>query len=321
VTVPPAGSARHRCGVDIDLPGLRLRSELLAAGLSDNDLARLRRCGDLGRVRRGAYVGGTDERLRDREARHALAVRAALMQLRPGTVASHVSAAVLHGLPVWGMALDRVHVSRDGISGGHRRPRLHVHVAPLSAGEITTVHGRPVTTVERTLADLARKEPFEQSVAVTDAALRVGAVTCPALHQAVESAPRRHGVRAARRVIAFADAGGESVGESRSRVLLERARLPRPVLQWEIPTPRRIGRCDFGWPELRTVGEFDGRIKYGRLLRPGQEPGDVVFAEKRREDAIRDTGFRVVRWVWAELDTFDDVVARLRTAFAAAAAA
>ena len=122
-------------------------------------------------------------------------------------------------------------------------------------------------------------------------------------------------------MIAFADAGGESVGESRSRVLLERARLPRPVLQWEIPTPRRIGRCDFGWPVLRTVGEFDGRIKYGRLLRPGQEPGDVVFAEKRREDAIRDTGFRVVRWVWAELDTFDDVVARLRTAFAAAAAA
>ena len=100
-------------------------------------------------------------------------------------------------------------------------------------------------------------------------------------------------------------------------MLLDRARLPPPVLQWEVPARRRLGRTDFGWPELRTVGEFDGRIKYGRLLRPGQEPGDVVFAEKRREDAIRDAGFRVVRWVWADLDDFGDVVARLRTAFAA----
>ena len=34
-------------------------------------------------------------------------------------------------------------------------------------------------------------------------------------------------------------------------------------------------------------GEFDGRVKYGRLLKPGQDPGEVVFAEKRREDLIR----------------------------------
>jgi very-short-patch-repair endonuclease len=108
------------------------------------------------------------------------------------------------------------------------------------------------------------------------------------------------------------------VGESRSRVLLDRARLPAPVLQWEVPARRWVGRTDFAWPELRTVGEFDGRVKYGRLLRPGQEPGDVVFDEKRREDAIRDAGFQVVRWVWADLDDFDEVVARLYAAFARA---
>jgi hypothetical protein len=99
-------------------------------------------------------------------------------------------------------------------------------------------------------------------------------------------------------------------------VLLDRARLPRPVLQWEVAAPRWIGRTDFGWPELRTVGEFDGKIKYGRQLRPGPE-GDAVFAEKRREDVIRAAGFRVVRWTWDELDDFTDVVARLRSAFAA----
>ncbi|MGY1671234.1 hypothetical protein [Geodermatophilus sp. SYSU D00710] len=42
-------------------------------------------------------------------------------------------------------------------------------------------------------------------------------------------------------------------------------------------------------------------MKYGRLLRPGQDPGDAVFDEKRREDAIRDEGWGVVRWTWADL--------------------
>ena len=102
------------------------------------------------------------------------------------------------------------------------------------------------------------------------------------------------------------------------RVLIARFQVPTPVLQWEVPTRGRADRTDFAWPEQRTVGEFDGRIKYGRLLRPGQRAGDVVFAEKLREDAIRDAGFRVVRWVWDELDGFSDVVERLRRAFAAA---
>ena len=101
-------------------------------------------------------------------------------------------------------------------------------------------------------------------------------------------------------------------------MLIARFQVPAPVLQWEVPARGRVGRTDFAWPEQRTVGEFDGRIKYGRLLRPGQQPGDAVFEEKRREDAIRDTGLRVVRWVWDELDCFGDVVERLWRAFAAA---
>ena len=101
-------------------------------------------------------------------------------------------------------------------------------------------------------------------------------------------------------------------------MLLARFQVPAPILQWEVSAPVQIGRTDFAWPERRTVGEFDGRVKYGRLLRPGQQPGDVVFAEKLREDAIRDTGLRVVRWVWDELDGFGAVVARLQRAFAAA---
>ena len=80
----------------------------------------------------------------------------------------------------------------------------------------------------------------------------------------------------------------------------------------------RVHEVDFGWPELRTVGEFDGLWKYGRLLRPGEEPADVVVAEKLREDEIRDLDLRVVRWTWPDLDHFDAVVERLCRAFAGA---
>ena len=63
------------------------------------------------------------------------------------------------------------------------------------------------------------------------------------------------------------------------------------------------------------MGEFDGKVKYGRGLRPGQTRGDVAWAEKRREDALRDFGLLAVRWTWDELCPFDAVAERLRRAF------
>jgi hypothetical protein len=55
------------------------------------------------------------------------------------------------------------------------------------------------------------------------------------------------------------------------------------------------------WKEQRTIGEFDGKIKYGRLLKPGQSIEEVLFEEKRREDALRDLGWQIVRWLWADI--------------------
>ena len=109
------------------------------------------------------------------------------------------------------------------------------------------------------------------------------------------------GVRAARRAVAFADPRSESVGESVSRVRIHLDGLPRPELQYEIRGAfgQVIARVDFYWEEQRTVGEFDGRIKYGRrLLKPDQRVEDVVYEEKRREDAVRGEGHGFARWVW-----------------------
>jgi hypothetical protein len=104
-------------------------------------------------------------------------------------------------------------------------------------------------------------------------------------------------------------------GESRSRVAIARAGLPPPALQVPIRLGDATAYCDFGWPAQRTVGEFDGKVKYGRLLRPGQEPGDAVYAEKLREDAIRAEDWEVVRWTWADLRNFAATAARIHERF------
>jgi hypothetical protein len=295
----------------VDLPPLLDRAQLHAAGYSDRELRQLLRRGELTPVRRGSYLRGVPPA--GAPARHALAARAAVARLAAGAVCSHVTAAVLHGLPVWQVPLGRVHVTRaPNGSGSRTNARVHVHVARLRADEIGEVAGIPVTSVARTVLDVARTVPFEAAVVVADAALR--AVDRAALPDALAGADGWPGIRAARRAIEFSDGGSESVGESRSRVALDRAGLPKPVLQWKV-TDRDgelIGYTDFGWPQLRTVGEFDGQVKYGRLLRPGQQPGDAVFAEKLREDRLRDQGLSVVRWTWADLAHFGPVADRIR---------
>ena len=104
--------------------------------------------------------------------------------------------------------------------------------------------------------------------------------------------------------------------------MLHRWKLPPSALQFEIrsETGLLVARTDFAWEADRLVGEFDGRITYGRLLRPGQDPGAAVFEEKLREDAIRDEGWNVVRWGWTDLRRPDRLAARVRRARERAAA-
>ncbi|WP_214407062.1 type IV toxin-antitoxin system AbiEi family antitoxin domain-containing protein [Pseudonocardia lacus] len=307
--------------------GLWWRSELLAVGMSDDELRRLRRTGAVARVRPGAYVVAGPEELRAAEegaARHRLAVLAAVPRLAPGAVISHVSAAVMHGLPIWfgphhPFDVDRVRATRDRRSGARRSTYLDLHAAALEPDEVVAVDGVPVTSIARTVADLARTLPLESALVPADAALHRHLVTRAELDRAVELGGHRRGNTAARRLVAFADGGAESPGESRSRLALHRAGLPAPVSQHEVRTPDgRLRRVDFWWEcgvvGEGVVGEFDGRVKYGRLLRPGQEPGEAVFAEKLREDALRAAGLAVVRWTWADLADFTPVAARIRAA-------
>ncbi|RZT85967.1 putative AbiEi antitoxin of type IV toxin-antitoxin system [Pseudonocardia sediminis] len=318
--------------------GVATRAELLAAGWTEDELRRMCRRGEIRRIGHGAYLAvddaapdGSDagDHWARLETEHRLRAAAAVRRADPGVVVSHVSAALVHGLPCWGLPLDRAHLTRDRRSGARRTGTVHLHVAPLPAQDVEDVSADrdtgarragedsargeqdtvAVTTPARTVVDIARSAGFVQAVVVADAALRrpdrdrPPLVTRAELSAALDAAAGRPGTAAARRVMAFADGRSGSVGESRSRVALAAAGLPAPELQWEVAGPSGLvlATVDFAWPEHRVVAEFDGRIKYGRLVRRGERSGDAVFREKQREDTIRTEHYTVVRWTWQDL--------------------
>jgi hypothetical protein len=237
--------------------------------------------------------------------------------LAAGTVVSHESAAVLHGLPVWGARVGVVHVTRMKVTRGKRRGGVHLHTAPLPTSDVVELAGLPVTSLARTVVDLARTLTVDHAVCAGDAALRAGCRT-DELDEMLAEASGWPGIQRARRVVEFLDGRSESAGESRSRVVFARLGLPAPVPQYEVfdDDGVLVGRSDFGWEAFRTLGEFDGKVKYGRLLKPGQPPGDAVYLEKRREDAMRDLTWEMVRWGWIDFDDEQALGARVRRAFA-----
>jgi hypothetical protein len=179
---------------------------------------------------------------------------------------------------------------------------VQVHAAPLTEMDITTIDGVPVTSLARTVLDLCRTVPIEQAVAAGDRALAFGLVRA-VLEEHLSQMARWSGTRQARRAVTLLDPRSESAGESVSRVRLHEDGLPAPELQQDIHDEdgQFVARVDFCWQKQRTIGEFDGKIKYGRMLKSGQSIEDVLFAEKRREDALRDLGWQIVRWLWADL--------------------
>lgn len=293
-------------------PAVHLRSGLRAAGYCDDEVRQRVRAGELGVVRRGAYVDGALPG--DHGERHLTAVRAASEQLCADAVFSHASAALLHGWPVWGLPLGAVHATRSRRTGGRVDAAVHVHAARLRDDEVALLDGVLVTDAPRTVADIARTAPVTQAVVVADAALASGDVDAESLARAIARQKGWPGAPRARRVLAFADGRSGSVGESRSRVAIAMAGLPAPELQHEFVDRcgAHVGTVDFWWPRKRVVGEFDGLVKYGRLVPPGWTAADVVVAEKAREDALRDLDLRVLRWLWSDLTDFRATAARLR---------
>lgn len=298
------------------LPTLLHRSDAILAGETDSQLLNRRRRSELIRVGRGSYLSSHDYHELDATDRHRARIVAAAHQHGDDVVFSHVSAAALHGYDLWDAPLDAVHLTHGGGGHGKLRQGVHRHHERLAQGEIVSTGGLLLTTAARTVADMARSVSLQSAVVTGDCALRRG-LALNALTATVAAATGRRGAPKARRALALMDGRSESVGESLSRLMIRKLSLPVPDLQKHLwnNAGEELGRVDFYFPGLAVVGEFDGRIKYGKYLNPGQDAGDAVFREKIREDRIRDTGLVVVRWIWDDLRRPQTLRRRLCEAF------
>jgi hypothetical protein len=219
------------------------------------------------------------------------------------------------GCSVWNVDLSRVHVTRlDGGAGRVEGDVVH-HEGSCHADDLVERDGRLATTVGRAVIESASIMSVESGLVAADSALHSGAVDEAELTHRLSLMKEWPNTRKVELVVRMADGRAESVGESRSRYLFWSQGLPRPDLQFRVydHNGNLIGITDFAWPEYRLLGEFDGKVKYGRLLKPGQEPGDVVFGEKQREDELREvTGFAMIRPIWADLYRPVETAARAR---------
>lgn len=288
--------------------------QLQARGLAAYQIRQLLATGQLIRLQRGVYVEqlGPDA---SPEYRHRLLVRGRLGLMSSDVAVSHVSAAAVLGLPTWRHRLETVHVSRNRDYGGRIRSGLAVHVTCLDRTEVRVVDGVNVTTLARTVVDVARTCSRQQAIVVGDAALASG-LTAAALDAALTRAKGWRGIIQARAIRSLLDGRSESPGESVSRLIIGDHGLPLPELQYCIrdESRRPIARVDFCWPQARVIGEYDGRQKYLRPFRAGDTVVDVVMAEKRREDAIRALGWHPIRWTTDDLNNPAALAGRIRRA-------
>lgn len=292
-----------------------LSRDLADRGFHPEELARMTRAGQLHRVRRGAYTRPPAAELDPRVA-HLRLLEATTRQTSSDAVVSFMSAAALHGLPVWRDQLTRAHLTVSRAGNGKTRHYVHIHGMPIPDEDIVELGGFRVTSLARTVLDLGCQLNLWRAVAVGDAALRLG-LDPDELADRVDRARRRRGVLGARRAVALLDKRAESPQESRSRVIFHLNGIPKPEPQYIVlgRDGEFVARTDFGWPDLQTVGEFDGRVKYGRALRPGQDLEEVLFDEKRREDEVRSLDLAMVRWVSRDLEPPQGLLARLNRAF------
>jgi hypothetical protein len=299
------------------LPTLHLSTYARATG-ADRALRRRFARGEVTRLLPGVYIDSTVWESLSPDDRYRNRVRAGSLLSAPATQFSHDSAAALHGLPNVGAWPGRLHQLGERSTGGASLPWLRRHLVGLD-DQPTVIAGITVTSLPRTLVDIACGSPFIRSVTMLDYALgssgnsdsspRNALATRDDVHSVLDSLGTYRGLVRARRAIDFADGRSGSPAESFARAQFLAIGYPAPVLQKEFFDERgSIGFVDFYWPELDLIVEYDGRVKYGegRAFQRDISAERVLWEEKVREDRLRRvcTGFaRLTREVVRDLPT------------------
>jgi very-short-patch-repair endonuclease len=250
------------------------RDQLLKAGLGRGQIARRVAAGRMQRLYRSVYLIGPAPPTPMARA------RAAVGACGPGAVLSHRSAAELFGLlPTTD---GDVHVTVPGRNPGVE-PGIRLHrPRALARQYVTSVRGIPVTTVARTIADLAATESPRDVEHAFQEALYRRVVTPGAVAGVLDTEPRRKGAPVIRALLD---------NPTMTRSERERALL-RLVAQAQLPKPLTNVRLhgylvDAYWPEQRLVLEFDGWQAHGHR--------HAFERDRKRDQVMLANGLRAMR--------------------------
>ena len=227
-----------------------------------------------------------------------LVLGAVARRLPPGAAFSGRTAAWLHGLDV--APCDPIEVTIPEPIGSGHRAGLSVRRGALARDEIVRRRGLPATSPFRTVVDLAGRDPLTEGVVAADMFLHAGLVSIDKLRTYVAEHPGAKGVARLRRVVDQAEPKAESPVETRLRMLLVLARLPRPEVQVSIHDGegRFLGRPDLLYSKQRLAIEHDGGNHRDRMV-----------DDNRRQNGLVGAGLRLLRFTAADLYGSPDLIA------------
>lgn len=246
-------------------------------------------------LNRGVYAVG--HRVIPREGRWMAAVLAS----GPDAVLSHWSAAALWGIRPNSRSIIDITASQKSRSWkGIRR-----HHSALPADEIRVEEGIPVTTVPRTIFDLAASEPEDVVQNLLREAEYLELWDRLSLWDLVERYPGKRGVRKAR--AALERLKEEPPGRKHSKLeerfapFLRHHRLPLPRFNDWITAGGKRFKVDCHWPGTGQIVELDGW--QGHRTR-------TAFREDRARDRLLCVaGYSVTRLTWNQLNDEPEAVA------------
>jgi len=309
-----------------ELPQPFGRAEARAAGISSRRLERAAHSGPVTRIAPSLYAVRSGWTSLAPWVRHELLARAAV-RLTPDAIVSHVSHAVLLGLPHPAYPITKVTMTLMEDARTSRNDEWRqFHRGSTPPQHVLITGGHPYLTATRTVIDCARDLHPRDALAVMDAALRLRLTTERDLRSMRGHQRGWPNIAKADVLLRLADPLRENWLESASAWALHQCGLDVGVPQVNVidPAGRLVGRVDSLWPELGVVGEADGRGKY-ELGPSGEGSTDVVSLMRRalheqreREDRMRDLGLIVIRWGQPEVLAMDPLAERFRAAAARA---
>lgn len=216
------------------------------------------------------------------------------LDLGPHSVLSHRAAAALHQFPGFRPGAPELTVPK----GAARSSRWRVHEGDIAGPDRRRVERLPVTSVTRTVLDVATVVDHTRLVGLVETLLTERRVQLGPLTARAEAhrRPGRPGSAALASLLAELGPGyvpSASELEARLFAILREAGLPDPVRQHPLPSLTVKGRVDAAYPAIRLIIEVDGRRWHARF--------NDFARDHQRDIEAGLLGWRTIRFTWADL--------------------